>query len=223
MKIEQIETHNSLLFHRWQHSTKFRTARDVTHDNKGRRATKSMFLPVQSKFTEPTNIIEARKEMENIVNIQEEINDRKSQILYNLEKYKKDKQLIEETISIKVTNEQQREILKQICRIHEYQIKNVELESVNLMYEFLTRQKEIVTKRDVKRQKLVKEIVQLQKKLITGYIIFHSHIPVSVLQLYTHVAISRARYTFLCAPALHPCLRASATHCVPAAHSCPMS
>ena len=136
-----------------------------------------------SSFTaEPDEIKQAREEMTNIIQTQEEINDRKEELLKRLERYKQEKHLIEETISIKISNEQQREILKQLCKIHEYQIKNIELESINLMKEFLSHQKDMVVKRDHKRQKLVKEIVTLQKKIISGSI------------LYLHILTRRARF-----------------------------
>ena len=119
--------------------------------------------------------------MSNIIQTQEEINDRKEELLKRLERYKQEKHLIEETISIKISNEQQREILKQLCKIHEYQIKNIELESINLMKEFLSHQKDMVVKRDHKRQKLVKEIVTLQKKIISGSILHCENISDSIL------------------------------------------
>ena len=119
--------------------------------------------------------------MSNIIQTQEEINDRKEELLKRLERYKQEKHLIEETISIKISNEQQREILKQLCKIHEYQIKNIELESINLMKEFLSHQKDMVVKRDHKRQKLVKEIVTLQKKIISGSILHCENISGSIL------------------------------------------
>ena len=176
-----------LFNYRWEQETFCRRARS-DKSRQSRRTSRGVFISKSSNaeahhsshyqsassFTaEPDEIKQAREEISNIIQTQEEINDRKEELLKRLDRYKQEKHLIEETISIKISNEQQREILKQLCKIHEYQIKNIELESINLMKEFLSHQKDMVVKRDHKRQKLVKEIVTLQKKIISGSILLH--------------------------------------------------
>ena len=124
--------------------------------------------PSRRRRPEPADVIAAREELDSILQQQDEIECRKKEINDRLDRQKRQNHGLEETMLRQASNDHHREIIKSLCFLHEYQIRNMELESMALMKEFLLQQKELETQRTDMRRRLVDEVVDLQQNVITG-------------------------------------------------------
>ena len=124
--------------------------------------------PSKRRRPEPADVVAAREELDSILQQQDEIECRKKEINETLERQKRKNHGLEETMLRQSSDDHHREIIKSLCFLHEYQIRNMELESMTLMKEFLLQQKELETQRTDMRRRLVDEVVDLQKNVIKG-------------------------------------------------------
>ncbi|XP_066914661.1 kinesin-like protein KIF19 isoform X3 [Clytia hemisphaerica] len=135
-------------------------------DEKSSIISRSSLRPLHHQ-REPADVIAARDELDNILQQQDEIECRKKEINDRLTRQTHENQGLEETMLRRASNENHREVIKSLCFLHEYQIRNMELESMALMKEFLLQQKDLETQRSDMRRRLVDEVVDLQKNVIT--------------------------------------------------------
>ena len=117
---------------------------------------------------EPADVSAAREELDKILQQQDEVECRKKEINDRLERRKRENTGLEESMLRQASDEQHREVIKTLCFLHEYQIRNMELESMALMKEFLLQQKDLETQRGDMRRRLVDEVIDLQKGVISG-------------------------------------------------------
>ena len=68
----------------------------------------------------------------------------------------------------KISSEENREILGLLCKVHELEITNAELQSNSLLRENLLRQKDLEMNKYDSRQRLCDEIIQMQRSVING-------------------------------------------------------
>ena len=123
---------------------------------------------------EPADVVAARDELDHILQQQDEIEFRKKEINEKLKRQKREDHGLEETMLRQASTDHHREVIKSMCFLHEYQIRNMELESMALMKEFLLQQKELETQRTDMRRRLVDEVVDLQKNVITGNFVLYT-------------------------------------------------
>lgn len=119
-------------------------------------------------ISEPADVTAARDEILTIKQRLEEIEDEKTNLTEKLDEQKREKEYLEESFQNKISNEDRREILEALCKIHDFQIRNVELESVALMREYLLQHKDLTTQRKELRNNVVHDIVELQRDIIQG-------------------------------------------------------
>lgn len=75
---------------------------------------------------------------------------------------------MEELLSRRISNEEQREILALLCRVHELEVENTEIQSAMLCKENILRTKDLLLQRYKQHRSLCDEIIQRQKSLIEG-------------------------------------------------------
>ena len=68
----------------------------------------------------------------------------------------------------KIGREEEREILTLLCRVHELEIENTEMESMVLLKDHELRRKDLMVIQSQQRRQLCHEIIQHQKQLIDG-------------------------------------------------------
>ena len=162
---------------RWEHEQ----ARRLTHERKGKsdnypRASKNhidaFHLKELSRYQqhvrEPADVAIAREELQNNKKFQIELEVRKKQLLEKLDEQKNELAFLEESCQKKITNEEHREVLNMLCKLHEFEITNIEFQSIKLMREYLLEQKDLKKQREVMRQNMVQEIIEMQKNIIKG-------------------------------------------------------
>uniref|UniRef100_A0A8C9WCU5 Kinesin-like protein KIF19 n=1 Tax=Scleropages formosus TaxID=113540 RepID=A0A8C9WCU5_SCLFO len=89
---------------------------------------------------------------------------------------------MEELLPKRISNEEQREILALLCRVHELEVENTEIRSMVLCKENALRTKDFVIQRYDQHRSLCDEIIQQQKTIIEDYEI---PVPHELEQLYT--------------------------------------
>lgn len=75
---------------------------------------------------------------------------------------------LEELLPRRVSSEEQREVLGLLCKVHELEIENAEMQSHALLKDNVIRQKNYVVQRFEQHRHLCDEIIQQQKQFIDG-------------------------------------------------------
>lgn len=75
---------------------------------------------------------------------------------------------LEELLPRRVSSEEQREVLGLLCKVHELEIENAEMQSHALLKDNVIRQKNFVVQRFAQHRHLCDEIIQQQRQFIDG-------------------------------------------------------
>lgn len=75
---------------------------------------------------------------------------------------------LEELLPRRVSSEEQREVLGLLCKVHELEIENAEMQSHALLKDNVIRQKNVVVQRFEQHRHLCDEIIQQQRRFIDG-------------------------------------------------------
>lgn len=73
---------------------------------------------------------------------------------------------LEELLPCRVSSEEQREVLGLLCKVHELEIENAEMQSHTLLKDNVIRQKDVVVQRFAQHRQLCHEIIQQQRQFI---------------------------------------------------------
>lgn len=73
---------------------------------------------------------------------------------------------LEELLPCRVSSEEQREVLGLLCKVHELEIENAEMQSHTLLKDNVIRQKDVVVQRFEQHRQLCHEIIQQQRQFI---------------------------------------------------------
>lgn len=74
----------------------------------------------------------------------------------------------EELLHRRVSSDQQREVLGLLCKVHELEVENTEIQSHALLKDSVIRQKSFVVQRFEQHRHLCDEIIQQQRQFIDG-------------------------------------------------------
>lgn len=75
---------------------------------------------------------------------------------------------LEELLPRRVSSDEQREVLCLLCKVHELEIENAEIQSHALLKDTVIRQKNFVVRRFEMHRHLCDELIQQQRQLIDG-------------------------------------------------------
>ena len=75
---------------------------------------------------------------------------------------------LEELLPRRVSSEEQREVLGLLCKVHELEIENAEMQSHALLKDNVIRQKNFVVQRFEQHRHLCDDIIQQQRQFIDG-------------------------------------------------------
>lgn len=73
-----------------------------------------------------------------------------------------------QTIPKKISSEDQKEVLRLLCKVHELEIHNTEVQSSCLLRDFQIKKKDMVIARYRQQQNLCDQIITKQRNLIDG-------------------------------------------------------
>lgn len=74
----------------------------------------------------------------------------------------------EELLHRRVSSDEQREVLALLCKVHELEVENTEIQSHALLKDSVIRQKNFVVQRYEQHRRLCDEIIQQQRQFIDG-------------------------------------------------------
>lgn len=119
-------------------------------------------------IVEPEEVTFAREEITTLIVEEKRTSDLKGDLQGKLQQTRKEVEALEELLPKKISSEENREILGLLCKVHELEITNAELQSNSLLRENLLRQKDLEMNKYESRQRLCDEIIQMQRAVIVG-------------------------------------------------------
>lgn len=75
---------------------------------------------------------------------------------------------MEQLLPQRVTSEDQREVLRLLCRAHELEVENTELQASNMCRKNLLCQKDLIIQRYHQHRHLCQQLVEGQRRLLQG-------------------------------------------------------
>ena len=121
-----------------------------------------------AEIADPEEVSFAREEISTLIAEEKRTSDLKADLQGKLQQTRKEVEALEELLPKKISSEENREILGLLCKVHELEITNAELQSNSLLRENLLRQKDLEMNKFESRQRLCDEIIQMQRAVITG-------------------------------------------------------
>lgn len=119
-------------------------------------------------IADPEEVCFAREEISTLIAEEKRTSDLKAELQGKLQQTRKEVEALEELLPKKISSEENREILGLLCKVHELEITNAELQSNSLLRENLLRQKDLEMNKFESRQRLCDEIIQMQRVVING-------------------------------------------------------
>ncbi|XP_075755717.1 kinesin-like protein KIF19 isoform X3 [Pelodiscus sinensis] len=118
---------------------------------------------------EPHEVTVAREEINVLLAEQRKTAALKSELEQRLANAKKKASQMEKLLPKQITSEDQREVLRLLCKAHELEVGNTELQANALYRENLLCQKDFVIQRHQQHRLLCEEIIQQQQMLLKGH------------------------------------------------------
>lgn len=120
-------------------------------------------------IADPEEVSFAREEISTLIAEEKRTSELKADLQGKLQQTRKEVEALEELLPKKISSEENREILGLLCKVHELEITNAELQSNSLLRENLLRQKDLEMNKFESRQRLCDEIIQMQRAVINDY------------------------------------------------------
>ncbi|XP_072453812.1 kinesin-like protein KIF19 isoform X2 [Notamacropus eugenii] len=122
----------------------------------------------EGESNEPHEVSVAREEINMLLAEQRKTAALKAGLEQRLANTKKKASQMEKLLPKQIINKDQREVLRLLCKAHELEVENTELQANNLYQKNLLCQKDFVIQRYYQHRLLCEEIIQQQRELIKG-------------------------------------------------------
>ncbi|XP_042623966.1 kinesin-like protein KIF19 [Cyprinus carpio] len=122
-----------------------------------------------SDSTEIQEVAIARENLVTLMAEQKKIQKQKAGLEQRLAELREKARRLEELLPRRVSSEEQREVLCLLCKVHELEIENAEMQSSALLKDNVIRQKNVVVQRFEQHRHLCHEIIQQQRKFIDDH------------------------------------------------------
>ncbi|XP_030631573.1 kinesin-like protein KIF19 [Chanos chanos] len=122
-----------------------------------------------SDSTETQEVALARENLVTLMAEQKKIRKQKAVLERQLADLRERARGLEELLPRRVSSEEQREVLSLLCKVHELEIENTEMQSHALLKDNVIRQKNAVVQRFERHRQLCHEIIQLQRQFIDDH------------------------------------------------------
>uniref|UniRef100_A0A671P5G2 Kinesin-like protein n=1 Tax=Sinocyclocheilus anshuiensis TaxID=1608454 RepID=A0A671P5G2_9TELE len=119
--------------------------------------------------TETQEVAIARDNLVTLMAEQKKIQKQKAGLEQRLAELREKARRLEELLPHRVSSEEQREVLCLLCKVHELEIENAEMQSSALLKDNVIRQKNVVVQRFEQHRHLCHEIIQQQRKFIADH------------------------------------------------------
>lgn len=119
--------------------------------------------------SESQEVALARENLVALMTEQKRIHKQKAMLERRFEELRDQAQRLEELLPRRVSSEEQREVLGLLCKVHELEIENAEMQSNALLKDNVIRQKNFVVQRFEQHRHLCDEIIQQQRQFIDDH------------------------------------------------------
>uniref|UniRef100_A0A9J7ZBW9 Kinesin-like protein n=1 Tax=Cyprinus carpio carpio TaxID=630221 RepID=A0A9J7ZBW9_CYPCA len=119
--------------------------------------------------TETQEVAIARENLVSLMAEQKKIQKQKAGLEQRLAELREKARRLEELLPRRVSSEEQREVLCLLCKVHELEIENAEMQSSALLKDNVIRQKNVVVQRFEQHRHLCHEIIQQQRQFIDDH------------------------------------------------------
>ncbi|KAF6717610.1 Kinesin-like protein KIF19 [Oryzias melastigma] len=119
--------------------------------------------------TETQDVVLARENLAFLAAEQKKIQKQKNLLEHQFVELRDQARRLEELLPRRVSSEEQREVLGLLCKVHELEIENAEMQSHALLKDNVIRQKNFVVQRFEQYRQLCDEIIQKQRQFIDDH------------------------------------------------------
>ncbi|KAK1794087.1 hypothetical protein P4O66_010989 [Electrophorus voltai] len=119
--------------------------------------------------TEPQEVAMARENLVTLMTDQKKISKQKAGLERQLGELRERARRLEELLPRRVSSDEQREVLGLLCKVHELEIENAEMQSHALLKDNVIRQKDAVVQRFEQHRQLCHEIIRQQRRFIDDH------------------------------------------------------
>ncbi|XP_025765343.1 kinesin-like protein KIF19 [Oreochromis niloticus] len=165
----QIATSNNLLTITDRRRRKWRVERRKESVNKDESEKDSDSSESPPDTTETQEVAIARENLVALMAEQKKIHKEKALLERRFLELRDQARRLEELLPRRVSSEEQREVLGLLCKVHELEIENAEMQSHALLKDNVIRQKNFVVQRFEQHRHLCDEIIQQQRQFIDDH------------------------------------------------------
>nr|XP_033817153.1 kinesin-like protein KIF19 [Geotrypetes seraphini] len=138
----------------------------------------------QSDILEPQEVTSAREIITSLMDEQQKLRKQKLELEKRLKDIRSRARRLEEILPRRISSEEQREVLTLLCKVHELEIENTEMQSNALLKDNMIRQKDFVVQRFEQHRSLCAEIIQRQRQIISDHNLLVPHQLEELYQVY---------------------------------------
>ncbi|KAM8947058.1 kinesin-like protein KIF19 isoform 2-T2 [Pelodytes ibericus] len=123
----------------------------------------------QSDIMEPPEVTVARENIHSLVGDQSKLHRQKLDLEKRFKDIRHRARRLEEVLPKRISSEEQREVLSLLCKVHELEIENTEMQSHALLKDNMIRQKNYMVQRFEQHRCLCHEIIKQQRQIINDH------------------------------------------------------
>uniref|UniRef100_A0A8C3WGI2 Kinesin-like protein n=1 Tax=Catagonus wagneri TaxID=51154 RepID=A0A8C3WGI2_9CETA len=123
----------------------------------------------QPEVLEPPEVASARESIAALMGEQKKLRKQKLTLEQRCRELRARGRRLEETLPRRIGSEEQREVLSLLCRVHELEVENTELQSHALLRDGALRHRREAVRRLEQHRSLCDEIIQGQRRIIDDY------------------------------------------------------
>ncbi|XP_050776757.1 kinesin-like protein KIF19 isoform X2 [Gopherus flavomarginatus] len=135
----------------------------------------------QPDAPEPQDVISARENIAALMREQKKLRKQKAELEKQFKEIRQRGRRLEEVLPRRISSEEQREVLSLLCKVHELELLNTEMQSRALLKDNVIRHKSYVVRRFEQHRSLCDRIIQQQRQIIHEY---HLSVPHHLEELY---------------------------------------
>ncbi|XP_060058669.1 kinesin-like protein KIF19 isoform X1 [Erinaceus europaeus] len=123
----------------------------------------------QLEILEPPEVASARESITALVEEQKKLSKQKLALEQRCRELRTRGRRLEETLPRRIGSEEQREVLSLLCRVHELEVENTEMQSHALLRDGALRHRREAVRRLEQHRSLCDEIIQAQRQIIDDF------------------------------------------------------
>ncbi|KAG8446474.1 hypothetical protein GDO86_014073 [Hymenochirus boettgeri] len=138
----------------------------------------------QSDIMEPAEVTTAKENIQTLGEDQIKLRRQKMELEKRFKEIRLRARRLEEALPKRISSDEQREVLSLLCKVHELEIENTEMQSHALLKDNMIRQKNYMVQRFEQHRSLCDEIIRQQRRIIYDHNLTVPHRLEDLYELY---------------------------------------